>query len=573
MVWSWRRKVPGLMTLEKSWNLPLRPVVCLVVSLLLGICFGAAYELSGGGALRLSTSLVIRSIVITVLLMFLFRFLAIFLLRDAGPEADAFEGSRLALFLSKASERCLCAIAALLLLICWSPYIVLDYPGNIYMDTSSQLIWFSQFLETGDISVFSLRHPPFDSFIFGTIVFGVYAITGSFTLGLFALTLLQVVLSAVALSISAVVARRRWGCSRNVVFLFLAFLALCPLVPLAAIGVSKDAFFSWLFVLFMALYIDIVLIERATMSRRRLVLLCVLSVLLCLTKKLGIYVVVPALALLPLLHRRTEGASARLFVPLVLCVCLCGIAVPGLEKAANMGADGPQEMLAVPLQQSALTIIRHEDEMSEDELAVLGKVIKLDSVQTDYRPNNADGVKGYNPRTDRKGYVEYLSLWFCQGMRYPKDYLDAWISLESPLLISPVVPLLNSEHVDRSEWLPADWWHKGSGASLIEGMYQWVLGLPVVNVLVYAFPYALLVPAFLFLVVVSAGRLRYAALLVPVAASLAGLVLAPIAGANFEATRYLIPFLYTAPLILLACQKIMKIGDCSLHRKAEANDA
>lgn len=89
------------------------------------------------------------------------------------------------------------------------------------------------------------------------------------------------------------------------------------------------------------------------------------------------------------------------------------------------------EAFAVPMQQIA-RVVSQGKELTETEQALLGEIFWMDKLGAMYDPKTVDPVKFETFRYDRVDYIrenmgDYLKLYFSLGLRYPGEYLKAWI--------------------------------------------------------------------------------------------------------------------------------------------------
>lgn len=118
---------------------------------------------------------------------------------------------------------------------------------------------------------------------------------------------------------------------------------------------------------------------------------------------------------------------------LIMCavLVLCWIMINPLLSAINVSGTDMVEACAVPFQQVA-RVIANNRELTEEETALLSEAFWLNRVQELYTPETVDPVKFEAFRHDNRDYVEdhlwdYAKLYAQLGLRYPGDYLKAWI--------------------------------------------------------------------------------------------------------------------------------------------------
>lgn len=89
------------------------------------------------------------------------------------------------------------------------------------------------------------------------------------------------------------------------------------------------------------------------------------------------------------------------------------------------------EAFAVPMQQIA-RVVSEGKELTETETALLGEIFWMDKLEQMYNPQTVDPVKFETFQYDRVDYIrehagEYLKMYLSIGLRYPGEYLKAWI--------------------------------------------------------------------------------------------------------------------------------------------------
>lgn len=549
----------------------------IVLAVLLGVCSSAANDcLGSNGTCKIDFPFVLRALIIAGLIFSLFCLLRAILSRSYEV---AFADKFLSFFI-KARPRAWQSIllVAALIFACWLPYLILLFPGNIYMDTSLQLEMYESFVENRSASVLNTHHPLFDMFVFGFIVDTVYGMTGSYQAGIFSLTLIQAVCTALSFSIATVYACRRWRCANLIVCMMVFFFALLPLLPILVCNISKDSFFSWIYVLFLTSLIDILMAFKRgdSPNRRSIVLLCLSGVFMCCTKNFGIYVVIGTLIALVFCRKKRVRDTFQIAIPVILCAMLVSGCAFILPKMFGITGGGAQEALSVPFQQTALSLIRHGDAMSQQDKEIIAKVIDVDTVEEDYTPHSADGVKGYAPKGSRSDYVPYIKTWLKQGFLYPKDYLDALVAHEANLFTAtPIRHIFNSEWTKSSSILPEGYNVKSEFSAMtssgVKDFYDWLIGVPLLNILFLSFTYALFIPAFFICSIGCSSKARpFLPVIVATLVTLAGIMLSPIPANHMEATRYLIPMVYTAPLLVGISSLVLQERD-GTSRASEAD--
>lgn len=98
----------------------------------------------------------------------------------------------------------------------------------------------------------------------------------------------------------------------------------------------------------------------------------------------------------------------------------------------SMLDENKSKKLSVPLQQVACVVANDRD-LSEQEAEMINKIGRIDDIRETYVDYISDPIKSLIAMCGQKDYMEkhkgeYFQLWIALGIKYPKDYLFAWIN-------------------------------------------------------------------------------------------------------------------------------------------------
>ena len=121
----------------------------------------------------------------------------------------------------------------------------------------------------------------------------------------------------------------------------------------------------------------------------------------------------------------------KLLVVLLAVLVVTGAMIGPVLKVLRVPGTNPVEAFAVPMQQIA-RVAANDRALTEDEQALLGEIFWMDKLGEAYDPQTVDPVKFETFRYDQVDYIRqnagrYLKLYVSLGLRYPGDYLKAWI--------------------------------------------------------------------------------------------------------------------------------------------------
>lgn len=112
-------------------------------------------------------------------------------------------------------------------------------------------------------------------------------------------------------------------------------------------------------------------------------------------------------------------------------IALCWILLNPVLTLLNVSGIDYSEAFAIPTQQIA-RVVYEGRELTDEETRLLDQIFHVDELKSDYVPTNVDPVKYDNMKRSGLHYVRenswaYLKLYISLGIRYPGDYLKAWV--------------------------------------------------------------------------------------------------------------------------------------------------
>ena len=435
------------------------------------------------------------------------------------------------------------------LLLCWSPYLILYFPGTLPFDGVFQLNMYYDWIP------FTGHHPPCSTYLMGWLM-NLGKSMGGDVIGVFLYTVFQTVLLAGSMAYAMSKLKRN---GVNVYFLIvtLLFFGLFPLFPVYAQSFMKDTVFTVLFLLYTLLMIDF---YRKKQTVRCCIGCFFVMLLLMLFRNNGMFVVL--FTTIGFLLVRSSGKKQW-----VLLSCLALVLNFGMNHFLwpTLGIDegSKGEMLSVPLQQTARYVKTYGHEVTKEEQHEISKVLEYEGLGERYNPFLADPVKNtYVKDAAAKDLVDYFKVWFRMYQKHPGVYWQAfgessylyWYPAvrTEPLLTFQLFPYQqgdNAVSVKHSidsfsqirkqirEQLKAIARTKGMGLLFRPGLYFWCM--------------LLLLLGFLF-----AKRNKELLLLLPNFTIWLTNIASPVSGS----TRYTLPIMITIPVLIAIYLKGIK-GD------------
>ena len=448
-------------------------------------------------------------------------------------------------------------IIAIVIFLCWVPALLLLYPGTLINDTWGELIQFIKF-NRGE-SGLSDHNPLFDTFLMGAFIVPIAQKTGEWHFVIFVYVVVQAFLSALAFSCTVSYALKKLNSGSKAALFMTIVYCLLPIYPASVQTVSKDALYAWIYVFFTIQYLEIVRSEGTVLRKSAFVILFTLSAILCcLTRKIGFYVVLASLLILFPFCRKNR---LLLLIPALFSVVIMNVVMPAVITRLDAIPGGIQERYSLLFQMTARCFRDYPEDISEEEYAVVDKVLYPDEMAEAYDPTFADPVKKHTQKGAKEDYDEYIKVWFQMGKRHPDAYIAAANSMLAGWFSwTKYAPLMNMDHRNQldSQYLPK-WvglrFISEETARSYEMMFEKLYENPFTRLFfTYGF-YATLVPFFFAGTVLRKWKTRrpYWLAIVPLFLSLAlGCWLAP-ASVFLEGKRYLYPITYTIPLLCMWC--------------------
>lgn len=345
------------------------------------------------------------------------------------------------------------------LLLCWLPWFLYNYPGVMTPDSISQ---FSQ--ATGLIP-YSSHHSLVHTLLFELFYRIGSGITGSVNAGIACYIIFQMLtLAAVETCCLSLLSEK--GLPKWMLLIWFLFWGLIPYNGIYAVTMWKDVLFSAFVLLYaLALYqllsvqkqgflrknpdgqasspaegrtgdnfhsaADFPAIEHEVFYRRKsLRLYCMLFIsgwLTCMLRSNGLYIFLFMLPFVLIAFRRRIKSMAAL----QLFILLLALLVKG-PVFDHFGVAKPHftESLSIPLQQVA-RVVTEGRSLTEEQEALINQVVDISLIPDYYDPVISDPIKAlviYNNAdylAEHKG--EFLRLWAELLVKYPRDYMEAFI--------------------------------------------------------------------------------------------------------------------------------------------------
>lgn len=331
-----------------------------------------------------------------------------------APQTASGPKARLTCFYHKQTGLC----AFLLCLVCWLPYYLYQYPGVMTPDSLNQ---FEQVL---GLIPYSNHHPWMHTLLIKLIYTIGFRLTGSMLIALSLYTLFQmcVLAGSVWYFISTL---RLFRVKPKICLLITLFYALIPYHAVFSVTIWKDILFAAALLCFSCSMLRFLL--KKSLPIPHLIIFVLTGLMLCLFRSNGWYAFLLCLPFLFVFFRKKAG----IFYPALAAVFLMAAIIKyPVMNAFHVTAPDLVESLSIPIQQIA-AVLCNDRALSKEELALIEQVVDLTYIKQLYDPHFADNIKEL-VRAGNQDYLaehkgEFFRLWAGLGLRYPGDYMTAYI--------------------------------------------------------------------------------------------------------------------------------------------------
>ena len=456
-------------------------------------------------------------------------------------------------------------LTALTLFMCWLPIMIVFYPGVLTFDGLNQLYQYAipapTWYTTTDTMLdaeYIDHHPIVDTLLYGFYVYFIGGLFGSQNVGMFLFGLTQAGLTSFSVAFS-ICLLEELCISHRARFAVLILSCLFFIYPINSVTMLKDTLHAPLFLLFFSMFVLSLKTQGKALEDAKFLIAYILVSSLCiLSKKTGLYIVIPSLLVSLLLLR-----NARALLSALLPVFVCLFLVPTLVYPAIGGVakGGTQEAMSLFLQQSVAVGVKHYDDLPADEIEAVNTIIDFDFARDNFDPKLADPAKStFKKNSTIQDIAAYFLVWCKQGIRYPYLYLKTTLICIGTLFV-PVkgLTVYQGIHLDdlyRFQEHAAQYGHvfvitlhqpsilEPIATSIKEFLDLQLAIWPISSFFFSKGLYGGWIPVFAFMIVLF-NRRKYLSWLTPIVLSTLVLLLCPVDNA-----RYVFPLLYSWPVIL-----------------------
>lgn len=308
--------------------------------------------------------------------------------------------------------------------LCWLPVFLAYYPAIMSYDFHRQ----SQEAYQGYIW-FNTHHPLIHTALIRVFLLLGEAI-GSYEVGMALFSILQMLVLSAAMAYSCSMIGRLTGRKWPVWVTTLLF-ALLPVHPVLALSMTKDTLFTAFFLLFMVLMPEMRMCDKGKRKWFLFAALAADGILMMMLRNNAVY----AFAIFAVFYVLWSYRERLLVLVLCIVILAGGQGVKsGMQTAMQAGSGSQMEMYSVFVQQMCRAALYHEGQMDEFTAATISYYVPYD-FWGDYNPALSDSIKGNITVTSFRNWKDdipgMLKNWAKIGLKYPNEYIDAFLALTS----------------------------------------------------------------------------------------------------------------------------------------------
>ena len=311
----------------------------------------------------------------------------------------------------------------ILMLLLWLPHLLLKYPSGMNVDS----------LDAIDYSL-GLQDKNYNPIMY-TVIMGAFFKIGLWfgipNLGIFAFNVVLWLLLAFAVAKGYVFLTKIGGADWSKIF-YILFFAFSPFVTGYVGNCIKDMPYISFMLLFLV-QLGCWLMEPAHFwhNKKMLVLTGLAGYGMAIFRNNGLYILLIMLALMLAVElHRARGQGSGIYKR-ALCLLLVGLLpiltnVVAQKLMGSENASSRRESFSLPFQQTARLVLEHPELISEEERAIIDRVLPYDKLAQEYNPVISDPVKNsYREECTAQDRIEYMKLWFKQFFKAPWTYIKA----------------------------------------------------------------------------------------------------------------------------------------------------
>ena len=315
--------------------------------------------------------------------------------------------------LARLIERHPMAVTVIILLVVSIPFYYISYPALFMGDTRRQV---RQAL--GQEQLYYM-HPVMHTLLIRLCLHLGTAFFASDNAGMFIYAIVQGTIIILALAFCTHTLVRIVGIRGCAALLPLAVFLIHPRCYQYIAQVTKDTIFCACLLCFLCCFIRLAL-DRA--SKYEFIPWSLLAIAVILFRRDGLYIILPAVALIGFRRAIRIKAAALIAIILVFVPFWDHVVMP----AMNVQPGSSRVMYSLVFQGTARYLTEHPDDITPEEHDAIDAVLKFDSLVERYNPKRSDDViRTYRESATKEDMRAYFNATIAQFKRHPKTFIRA----------------------------------------------------------------------------------------------------------------------------------------------------
>lgn len=305
----------------------------------------------------------------------------------------------------------------------WMPYLLVWFPGMLSHDSITQM---EQVM--GELA-YSNHHPWIHTLLIQFCVKAGMSVGKDIGIGVAFYSMFSMLFLALSCSVAIGKVRKKNAPKWMVLFLW-CFFALCPIQGAYAVTMWKDIIFAGIVLLFLLILDSIT--EKYPNAKAATWLLFLLSGAgVCLFRSNGLYAWLFFLPfLIGFMKRKSKTLKISWGVVLGVLLLVTGYKTV-LLPVFEVSEPDLIESLSIPAQQIAC-VLANDGNVTEEERVLLGEIIDLEKVKTEYADYISDPIKNLVRQKGNQDYLlenigTYAKCWLNIGIRNLYYYIEAFV--------------------------------------------------------------------------------------------------------------------------------------------------
>ena len=298
-------------------------------------------------------------------------------------------------------------------------YLIVHYPA-VYLNDTNFILYSPIYMSYG--------HPLFYGIIMSLIFFS-FKVFFSPSISVFIMSIIQALISSIIIT-EVIVWFNSKIKNKLLTIILILYYFLPPIIANYNIALNKDTPYSLMMLIFFVLIYEFIETKgKILLEKKYLIKLIIVSIITIYIRTNGIYVIIPTLFILFIVYGLKNHIIRYIsIIVLIIVFSLIQTITIDLIGVAYL----KREMYAVPIQQICYMVKYHPNELSNKDYRLLSKIIKKTkkTINKNYNEYEVDNIKIHNNFDDKafnKYEKEFVILWLKNLPSNLSSYTKAYL--------------------------------------------------------------------------------------------------------------------------------------------------